>query len=53
VPWSSAAVMAVTRQRVREAGLRHAELATLWDVDEPADWLRAVAAGLVRDEAAS
>jgi rSAM/selenodomain-associated transferase 1 len=53
VPWSSAAVMAVTRQRVREAGLRHAELATLWDVDEPADWQRAVAAGLVRDDAAS
>lgn len=49
VPWSSAAVMAVTRRRVRDAGLRHAELATLWDVDEPADWQRAVAAGLVRD----
>ncbi len=48
VPWSTAAVMAVTRQRVREAGLRHAELATLWDVDEPADWRRAVEAGLVR-----
>lgn len=50
VPWSSAAVMAVTRQRVRDAGLRHAELATLWDVDEPADWQRAVAAGLVRED---
>lgn len=47
VPWSSPAVMAVTRQRVREAGLRHAELAMLWDVDEPADWQRALAAGLV------
>lgn len=48
VPWSSAAVMATTRLRVQAAGLRHAELATLWDVDEPADWQRAVAAGLVR-----
>ena len=53
VPWSTAEVMAATRQRVQEAGLRHAELATLWDVDEPADWQRAVAAGLVRDDAAS
>lgn len=48
VPWSSAAVMATTRLRVQAAGLRHAELAMLWDVDEPADWRRAVAAGLVR-----
>jgi rSAM/selenodomain-associated transferase 1 len=53
VPWSTAAVMATTRQRVQEAGLRHAELPTLWDVDEPADWQRAVAARLVRDDAAS
>lgn len=53
VPWGGPAVMAVTRRRVREAGLRHAELAMLWDVDEPADWQRAVAAGLVRDDTAS
>lgn len=53
VPWSTAEVMATTRQRVQQAGLLHAELATLWDVDEPADWQRALAAGLVRDDTAS
>ncbi|HET7866123.1 MAG TPA: TIGR04282 family arsenosugar biosynthesis glycosyltransferase [Burkholderiaceae bacterium] len=53
IPWSSAAVMATTRLRVQEAGLRHAEIGMLWDVDEPADWQRAVAAGLVRDEVRS
>lgn len=43
MPWSTAAVMAQTRQRLREQGLRWHELPTLWDVDEPADherWLR-------------
>ncbi len=37
MPWSTAAVMAQTRQRLRMQGLRWHELATLWDVDEPAD----------------
>jgi rSAM/selenodomain-associated transferase 1 len=41
MPWSTAAVMATTRQRLAAAGLRHVELAPLPDIDEPADlaWL--------------
>jgi hypothetical protein len=35
--WSHAQVMADTRQRLREAGLRWAELPAVADVDEPAD----------------
>lgn len=35
--WSHPAVMADTRQRAARAGLRHAELAVLHDIDEPAD----------------
>lgn len=37
MPWSTAAVMDQTRQRLRTQGLRWRELETLWDVDEPAD----------------
>lgn len=37
MPWSTAAVMEQTRQRLRVLGLRWQELETLWDVDEPAD----------------
>lgn len=37
IPWSTAAVMARTRERLRELGLSHAELAPLHDIDEPAD----------------
>jgi rSAM/selenodomain-associated transferase 1 len=37
MPWSTAAVMAQTRQRLHQQGLRWHELETLWDVDEPAD----------------
>jgi rSAM/selenodomain-associated transferase 1 len=37
MPWSTAAVMDQTRQRLRSLGLRWQELETLWDVDEPAD----------------
>ncbi len=40
VPWSTAEVMQVTRERLREGGWRWQELPMLWDVDEPADWLR-------------
>lgn len=50
IPWSTSAVMSLTRERVLRAGLRCAELATLFDVDEPADlihvppeWLAAAA----------
>jgi rSAM/selenodomain-associated transferase 1 len=35
--WSHARVMADTRQRIIDLGLRHVELAVLHDVDEPAD----------------
>ncbi len=37
MPWSTPQVLAETRQRLAAAGLRHAELATLHDIDEPAD----------------
>jgi glycosyltransferase A (GT-A) superfamily protein (DUF2064 family) len=37
IPWSTPAVMARTRERLREIGLSHAELAPLHDIDEPAD----------------
>lgn len=37
VTWSTPQVMAQTRLRLREAALSHAELATLHDIDEPAD----------------
>jgi uncharacterized protein len=47
MPWSTPAVLALTRERLRAAALRWAELAQLHDVDEPADlvhvpraWLR-------------
>jgi len=42
--WSTATVMARTRERARAAGLRWAELAPLPDIDEPAD-LRHLPAG--------
>ena len=35
--WSTSAVMAETRARLRRLKLRHAELACLADIDEPAD----------------
>jgi rSAM/selenodomain-associated transferase 1 len=35
--WSTPAVLAQTRQRLVAAGLRHAELAAVADIDEPAD----------------
>lgn len=37
MPWSTAQVMAVTRERLREGGLRWHELPLLHDIDEPAD----------------
>jgi uncharacterized protein len=35
--WSVPDVMARTRERLRAAGLRHAEFAPVHDIDEPAD----------------
>ncbi len=37
MPWSTANVMSLTRQRLQAAGWRHVELAPLHDIDEPAD----------------
>jgi len=40
IEWSTPQVLAHTRERLRKAGASEHELPTLWDVDEPADWLR-------------
>jgi rSAM/selenodomain-associated transferase 1 len=40
IAWSTGAVMAQTRERAVEAGLRVRELETLWDLDVPADLAR-------------
>lgn len=40
IAWSTAHVMAQTRARLLEAGLRWKELETLWDIDRPADLAR-------------
>ncbi len=40
VAWSTPQVLNQTRERLRAADASWCELATLWDVDEPADWLR-------------
>jgi len=47
IAWSTDAVMAQTRDALRHAGLAWAEMATLWDVDEPTDVMRARDAGLL------
>ena len=44
IDWSTERVLGQTRERLREAGARWAELPVMWDVDEPADWLRWVQA---------
>ena len=40
IDWSTDKVMQQTRQQLRGAGVTWQELPTLWDIDEPADWLR-------------
>lgn len=40
IDWSTPAVLAQTRARLRSSGATWQELAPLWDVDEPADWQR-------------
>ncbi len=40
IAWSTGQVMAQTRERLQACGATWQELAVLWDVDEPADWLR-------------
>ena len=51
VPWGTAGVMAATRERLREAGLRWRELPELWDVDRPDDYVRLQGAGLALEAA--
>jgi rSAM/selenodomain-associated transferase 1 len=40
ITWSTDAVMAQTRERAKEAGVRWREFETLWDLDVPADLVR-------------
>lgn len=47
IPWGSERVMEETRARAARAQLRIAEPATLWDIDDGADYARAVARSLV------
>jgi rSAM/selenodomain-associated transferase 1 len=47
MPWSTAKVMSLTRERARAAGLTLVERQTIWDVDTPADYERLVASGLL------
>lgn len=49
MPWGSSGVMAETRLRLCRAGLRWAEPALLWDVDDPGDLVRLGSSGLMDD----
>jgi rSAM/selenodomain-associated transferase 1 len=40
IDWGTDQVMAQTRTRLTQLGLRCSEMPVLWDVDEPADWQR-------------
>jgi uncharacterized protein len=46
MPWGTDRVMQETRLRARQMGLRICEPARVWDIDTPADFARALAAGL-------
>ena len=47
IPWGGPFVMADTRERLRQLGLRWIELATVWDIDRPEDYHRMVAERLL------
>ena len=47
MPWGTDRVAALTRQRAAEAGLRLAEIRTIWDVDHPTDLERLRRSGLL------
>lgn len=49
MPWGANTVMAETRARLRENGLRWSELETLWDVDRPEDYRRLQQSGFPDD----
>jgi rSAM/selenodomain-associated transferase 1 len=46
MPWGTDRVMQETRLRAQQKGLRICEPALVWDIDTPADYARALAAGL-------
>jgi len=48
VMWNTSAVMQETRKRAGDLGLIIAELETLWDIDVPEDYDRAVSLGLLK-----
>jgi glycosyltransferase A (GT-A) superfamily protein (DUF2064 family) len=48
VPWGTDRVLAATRARADEHGIRLAELPACWDLDRSEDLDRAVALGLVQ-----
>lgn len=48
ISWGTESVMEQTRARLQSLQLRHFETAMLWDVDTPADYERARAAGLLQ-----
>jgi rSAM/selenodomain-associated transferase 1 len=48
VEWGTSGVMDETRLRLRELGWRWMELATVWDVDRPADYARLRRSGLLK-----
>jgi uncharacterized protein len=52
MPWSTPQVMAITRQRAEESGLRYTELPAVADIDEPQDLVH-LPAGWMACEAAS
>jgi rSAM/selenodomain-associated transferase 1 len=49
IEWGGELVMAQTRAALLRAGMRHAELRTLWDVDRPEDYARLAASGLLAE----
>jgi uncharacterized protein len=47
IAWGTPSVLEQTRDRLRSLGRRWAELATLWDVDDPADYERLMRSGFL------
>jgi glycosyltransferase A (GT-A) superfamily protein (DUF2064 family) len=47
ISWGTSEVMSQTHARASQSKLRIAEPATLWDLDNPADYRRAVSLGLI------
>lgn len=50
MPWSTSEVMSMTRERALASGLTFSEPASVWDIDTPADYERALALGLIDGE---